>query len=71
MQATHAPWQAMLQQTLSAQWPDRQLSSLWQYWPLASFPQLPLEKSQVCCESHWSESVQEGRKQVPLAGLQV
>jgi len=71
LQATQAPWQAMLQQTWSAQWLERQSVSVAQIPPIGSLPQLPVERSQVCCATHWLESVQGATKQLPLAGLQV
>ena len=58
MQATQAPWQAMLQQTWSAQWPEMQPVSSLHGSPGPACPQLPLAKSHECCESHWLDWVQ-------------
>jgi hypothetical protein len=51
-QETHGPWQAMLQQTLLAQNPDRQSALAVQAPPLRRFPQLPAA-SQACPSTHW------------------
>ncbi len=41
----HAPVQALLQQTLSTQWPEMQPVSLVQDWPFWALPQLSVAKS--------------------------
>jgi hypothetical protein len=51
-QETHGPWQAMLQQTLLAQNPDRQSELTAHLPPFSSFPQLPAE-SHACPLTHW------------------
>jgi hypothetical protein len=57
LQATQAPWQATLQQTLSEQNPEIQSSLPPQCPPGPLLPQLPVAKSQTCA-LHWLLAVQ-------------
>jgi hypothetical protein len=52
LQATQAPWQATLQQTLSAQNPRMQSSLVSQCPPIPDLPQLSEAKSQACPAVH-------------------
>lgn len=51
MQETHCPWQAELQQTLSAQKPESHWASVVHAAPGRSRPQLPVWSQR--CPSHW------------------
>ena len=52
LQETHCPWQAELQQTPSAQKPEKQSPLPMHAEPGGRFPQLPVA-SQTCA-SHWA-----------------
>jgi hypothetical protein len=51
LQETHCPWQAELQQTLSAQKPELQSALALHEAPGRRFPQLPVASQ--ACASHW------------------
>ena len=51
LQETHCPWQAELQQTPSAQKPEKHWLSVMHAEPGRRFPQLPVASQ--ACASHW------------------
>ncbi len=51
LQETHCPWQAELQQTLSAQKPELQSVFVLHAAPGKRLPQLPVASQ--ACASHW------------------
>jgi hypothetical protein len=54
LQATQAPPQATLQQTLSAQNPEMQSAVVSQWAPGPPCPQLPVAKLHCCPAVHWA-----------------
>jgi hypothetical protein len=71
LHATQAPVQAVLQQTLSAQYPEMQSLLPLQCAPGPTLPQLPVVRSHECCASHCPCAVVQLSKQVRVDGLQV